>query len=302
MNNIIPQIESYIYRLRTILNNLENYKPTNPREEIGEKLVTEGISAFVGELLESKKAGSFGRKWATSQLKQDRQARKKQFLAEQERVFYGILEQVRSLLRTVSIQKERMLEGGNSSLLLKKLATVENYAKLDTKVRKAINALAQIREEPLVYNSEIPKLLEEKKQRRHDEGYLVLKRLERTYRQFLQKKLASVSDNWWKERVSEDVRKNAEERKRKNESPWSWVSSGDHPIEYIDFADYAKIITRRDNWREVFQKVFHDRDLLVAKMKELEPIRNAIGHSRDLNSKQIQRLNLYAEDFIGKMR
>ena len=58
----------------------------------------------------------------------------------------------------------------------------------------------------------------------------------------------------------------------------------------IDFTDYAKIITRRDNWNNVFKDVFHNREELLSKLKELEPIRNAIMHSRNLNSKQIQRL------------
>jgi hypothetical protein len=54
---------------------------------------------------------------------------------------------------------------------------------------------------------------------------------------------------------------------------------------YVDFADYLKIITRADNWKEIFRDIFFEQELISAKFKELNPIRNKIAHSRDLTSK-----------------
>ena len=54
---------------------------------------------------------------------------------------------------------------------------------------------------------------------------------------------------------------------------------------YVDFADYLKIITRADNWKEIFRDIFFEQELISAKFKELNLIRNKIAHSRDLTSK-----------------
>jgi hypothetical protein len=47
-----------------------------------------------------------------------------------------------------------------------------------------------------------------------------------------------------------------------------------------DFPDLRKIIERDDNWKEAFASIFPRRDILVATLSELEPIRNTIAHSR----------------------
>lgn len=99
--------------------------------------------------------------------------------------------------------------------------------------------------------------------------------------------------------MPDDVREMAEERKRKNEQTFPWHTGIDlHPINYVDFADYAKIIRRRDNWKEVYKNMFRDEELIATKLKELEPIRNAIAHSRDLTHDEFERLNLNSKDIM----
>jgi len=51
--------------------------------------------------------------------------------------------------------------------------------------------------------------------------------------------LEKLSKNWWVERIPPDIRQKAEERKKKDEYKREL-------IQYVDFADYIKIITRRD--------------------------------------------------------
>lgn len=69
------------------------------------------------------------------------------------------------------------------------------------------------------------------------------------------------------------------------------------PIFYVDFMDYVKIICRKDNW-QVFQPVFKDPEILSAKLKELEPIRDAIAHNRELTHNEKERLTLHTSDII----
>lgn len=51
-------------------------------------------------------------------------------------------------------------------------------------------------------------------------------------------------------------------------------------IHYADFTDYAKLIIRRDNWREIFSAVFKDEEDVKISFKRLEPLRVIPMHSR----------------------
>ena len=64
-------------------------------------------------------------------------------------------------------------------------------------------------------------------------------------------------------------------------------------IQYADFMDLFAVITRRDNWREVFQQVFRDRDDIKTAFCRLHPIRKAIAHGRPLS--RIDTLTLVNE-------
>ena len=109
-----------------------------------------------------------------------------------------------------------------------------------------------------------------------------------------------VSRNWWAERIPEDVRRHAEDRQSRNERPWPWSEeSATTPLHFVDFADYSRILTRRDNWRDAFRAVFQDEEILRAKLRELESIRNDVAHSRDLSPAQRQKLRIYESDLVA---
>jgi hypothetical protein len=134
------------------------------------------------------------------------------------------------------------------------------------------------------------------------EDYMLLQNLEKTTRILLVSKLSALTSNWWVERVPADVRVAAEQRKRRREATWPWsTGESSDPIEYVDFADYAKIISRRDNWRDAFEKMFHDPEALRTKLRELEPIRNDIAHNRVLSRAAQDKLHLYARDLLASM-
>jgi hypothetical protein len=73
-------------------------------------------------------------------------------------------------------------------------------------------------------------------------------------------------------------------------------------IEYIDFPDYIKIITRKDNWRDCFKEVFGSEETLRTKMQELEPIRNSVMHSRPITEEEKKKLELYAREITNVAR
>lgn len=72
-------------------------------------------------------------------------------------------------------------------------------------------------------------------------------------------------------------------------------------MHFIDYPDYAKIILRRDNWDQVFSSTFKDKEIISVKLREIEPIRNAIAHFRKLSRSQEEKLDLYVGDVLGSL-
>jgi len=132
------------------------------------------------------------------------------------------------------------------------------------------------------------------------EPYILLKELESCIREFIESKLSALTKNWWKERIPQDVRESTEERKDRNAALWPWTEKEeDHPIYYINFPEYEKIITKRDNWREIFSTYFTDRNIITTKLRELEPIRNKIAHFRELTKSEKTKLQLYSKEILN---
>jgi len=131
------------------------------------------------------------------------------------------------------------------------------------------------------------------------EPYQKLKELETSIRLFIQEKLENISKNWWKERIPSDVQEKAKQNLQKSQSPWPWVTDENRsPVFYIDFPDYAKIMQRKDNWNEIFSKIFKDQSVIFSKLKELENIRNKIAHTRPLNAQESTTLELYTSQIL----
>ena len=61
-------------------------------------------------------------------------------------------------------------------------------------------------------------------------------------------------------------------------------------MEYLDFPNYAPIITRADNWEEVFKDYFLRQESVKESFVRLAPIRNAAMHSRPLTQEDMDFL------------
>jgi len=124
--------------------------------------------------------------------------------------------------------------------------------------------------------------------------HLILDELENALRACIKSNLEKASRNWWVEKVPPDVRQKTEERREKDEIKHDLV-------QYLDFTDYVKIITRRDNWREAFQAIFEHQETITGKLRELEPIRNAVRHTRKLTTEQKEKLRLFSKDIMRQI-
>jgi hypothetical protein len=131
----------------------------------------------------------------------------------------------------------------------------------------------------------------------------VLHDLEVALRGCIATRLSALTPDWWIERVPAELRARAEHRRAQRERVWPWLDGGDHDaVEYLEFPDYSKIILDPKNWEQAFAPVFVDPDTLRVKLKELEPIRNDVAHSRPLSKTHRNRLDTYADDIQTAIR
>lgn len=111
--------------------------------------------------------------------------------------------------------------------------------------------------------------------------YTTLYNIEVGLRELLIEELAAKAGaRWWKQRLPSDVL-DSYRRAREYELGIRWTRLvPHHPIYYLDFSDLKKIIERSNNWSDVFAPLFERKDVFVATLSELEPIRNKSAHNR----------------------
>lgn len=127
-------------------------------------------------------------------------------------------------------------------------------------------------------------------------AYNILYRLENHLRRFIEKKLKErYGSDWWNQGISKNLRNEADDRSTK-EAALGWkISDVKSTMEYLQFPDLSRIITNQ--W-DVFRPIFTDVSKIQLKLKELEDIRNAIAHTRNLSSDAITRLEQYSSDIL----
>jgi len=118
--------------------------------------------------------------------------------------------------------------------------------------------------------------------------YRLLYQIEVGLREFIIKTLTTkCGPRWWKERLPPDVLE-AYRKGRVYERSIKWCYLvPHHPLYYIDFPDLKKVIERADNWRDVFQPVFKQKDILITTLSQLETIRNTIAHNRRASERNL---------------
>jgi hypothetical protein len=130
------------------------------------------------------------------------------------------------------------------------------------------------------------------------EGYKFMFIIENSLRELIidimQKKFGP---KWYKSRIPGDI--NAKYINAINcEKKIKWQNLvPHHPIYYIDFPDLKKIIIQKNNWDEIFKRMFGNKEWLIGLFNELEFIRNIIAHNRNLS----KNLSKYLSDSFKKL-
>ena len=295
-------IQYYIQQELGLLNQINGIRQqkSNPGVEIGKNLVGELGAALAADIFGDGRAGKYGRRITRGYLDHQHKAATESQMSGIASQHDFIVNNARDILSNVSELKPNLMKP-NSDSLINKLNRAQEYSTIDTRIRRTISVLQVIGNKRLIHNSEIPKLVETKPPERGDsDPHIILRNLELKLRIYIQTRLQSISPNWWREKIPVDVRQSAEDRKKRNEKTWPWLEQRDlHPIHYVDFTDYVKIIRRKDNWEQVFKSEFKDEEIVSVKLRELEPIRNAIAHNRELSMIEKERLRLLSNDMLS---
>lgn len=156
-NEIKNRLEQFIQREQALLNQF--YKLKTQRADVGTEVtkivVSEGAAAIAADLFESSAAGRVGRKLTKAFLEQ----KQKEQLLIQERSVENqhnlVVQSIRAFLSSISL-KRRNLKEPDSSKLVARLNRVQEFVKVDTRIRRTILALKSIVNKPLIYNEYIP--------------------------------------------------------------------------------------------------------------------------------------------------
>ena len=97
-------------------------------------------------------------------------------------------------------------------------------------------------------------------------------------RKFIDEQMTEAfGSNWIKHRIDGQMRKQWEEKQEKAEAngerEWPLIA-------YADFTDYVKIITQKNNWRDVFEEFFDRKESVQESFQRLYPIRVCTMHAR----------------------
>ena len=111
---------------------------------------------------------------------------------------------------------------------------------------------------------------------RTNRAYGLLHRFESQLRKFIQERMeAKFGTNWIKQRVPGKMREKWLDKQRRDTGNLNWPA-----IAYADFTDYVTIITRNDNWRELFEPTFVNKDSVQESFRRLHPMRVTTMHAR----------------------
>lgn len=129
-------------------------------------------------------------------------------------------------------------------------------------------------------------------------NYVIFYCLENSIRELIAERLAEEhGDNWWKEAVPEQVRKNAASN-MKRESAAGVTPRSSELIDFTTFGELGEII--KTNW-SIFGDTFRDSKALEKVLATLNTLRGPIAHCKALAEDEELRLHLALRDWFRQM-
>lgn len=126
--------------------------------------------------------------------------------------------------------------------------------------------------------------------------------LEKALRRFISRTYEkNFGEEWWRKRIPGGIRDRVEKR----------LEEGGSPMQHCYFPDYAQIMSSKTGQRIFPDLITLPQDLdferwdkpsklqyIAQRLKELEPVRNAVAHHREITADQLNRLEAYTEEIL----
>jgi hypothetical protein len=129
--------------------------------------------------------------------------------------------------------------------------------------------------------------------------YVAIAAFENSVRAFVEERLLEkVGAHWWDNAVSDEIRKQAENRKKDEEQIRWHGSRGTSQLSYVQLGDLASIIQRNHAaFKELVPSVEWAREIF----RSLERSRNVIMHSGQLKMGDVERVAMNIRDWIRQV-
>jgi len=124
--------------------------------------------------------------------------------------------------------------------------------------------------------------------------YEVFYSLKTTIRRLVREQLQAADDEWWENRVPEQIRKDAE-KLHKRDADTGFTRRSDDPMDFLTFGQLSGIISA--NW-DVFGAVFSSAKAVERVMAALNTLRGPIAHCSPLAEDEVVRLRLTVADWF----
>jgi hypothetical protein len=124
--------------------------------------------------------------------------------------------------------------------------------------------------------------------------YEVFYSLETTIRRLVHDQLQAAGDDWWDDRIPEQIRRDAE-RLQKRDEDTGFTKRSDDPMDFLTFGQLSDVI--KANW-DVFGAVFSSARAVEKVMANLNTLRGPIAHCSPLAEDEVVRLRLTVADWF----
>ncbi|MBB2961928.1 Swt1 family HEPN domain-containing protein [Methylobacterium sp. R2-1] len=130
-------------------------------------------------------------------------------------------------------------------------------------------------------------------------AFAAIDTFENALRAFVAAKLAALQGQaWFKQRVPGDTVKRAKDRRKEA------LRAGEPSLDlihYTDLGDLIGVITRNDNWTELFEAVFDRAEWLKVDLERLNAFRRPTMHSRPVDPVQLCEIVFTIRRLVGWM-
>jgi ribonuclease HIII len=162
------------------------------------------------------------------------------------------------------------------------IGVLQNVAKLHFSTTKQITGgVTPVVSEDVGSKADLETVPREPSERELKEASLeifnLIDNFEREFRKFLKDKLSQhYGKDWWERGIDKNIRKKCEHRQRDEKKKGRKVTL----LDCLEFPHYPLILTSRENWEQVFLKVFKVKDKMLARLTVLKDWRDPVYHAR----------------------